>query len=119
MRKKFMAVLAGLAVAASVGPLTAPAHAADCYGSPSFDDTYVCIVRIDPPSVSFPPGPQVLVPAICLGEDLGCPVEESYVPLPDVLVDGGTVGLFHNGTCYYVQDGFATSVEADSADDCP
>lgn len=117
MRKTIAAIAAGLAMGAVVGPLGSAAHAADCYGVMSFDDTYVCVVRVENPNVVLVPGPAFLVPAVCLGQ-LGC-TEEQWVFTPDALVDAGTVVLFYNGECIYLEDGEQSSVPAESADDCP
>lgn len=117
MRKRIAALAAGLAMAAVVGPLGSAASAADCYGVTSFDDTYVCVVRVENPDAELVNGPGFLVPQVCAGQ-LGC-TQEQWLFIPDVLVDGGTVVLFYNGECIYLEDGAMDTIPADSADDCP
>ena len=117
MRKKLAAAVAGLAAAASFGPLVSTANANhDCYGYEPFGKTFVCVVSVEPGAPSIEQGPAIPVGRVCLGE-LGC-TQEQTVYLPDVQTNGSLVVLFYDGTCYYVQDGSYDTATAASSHDC-
>lgn len=116
MRKNIAAVVAGVAMAATLGPLSSAAVAADCYGITSFPDTYACVVRVSQPGAGTVNGPGILIPEVCLGQ-LGC-TQEQWVFLQDVVLEGGSVVLYYNGNCYYLEDGDMDVVAAAEADDC-
>ena len=115
MHRRVTVVAAGLAAMATFGSVAEAED--DCFGSMSFDDTYVCVVRVDPPQAWLEPGPQVLVPGICPGV-IDC-IPERFQETYEPAFYGGTVVLFHNGTCYYVTDFDIATREARSPEECP